>query len=148
MYTVKYQEEEFQVTLKNKIKIEKIKAFLLLKRIIRKGRILIPDNLKMYVLLTMCWILYGAVVYFCGKIYKPTTSYRICDVIWELKNSYFTSVILAIFIGGYNKIENYKEKIVIQHELYVETMSCFEQLFSPILGEEIWYYHIFIMINA
>ena len=71
MYTVKYQEEEFQVTLKNKIKIEKIKAFLLLKRIIRKGRILIPDNLKMYVLLTMCWILYGAVVYFCGKIYKP-----------------------------------------------------------------------------
>lgn len=50
MYTVKYQEEEFQVTLKNKIKIEKIKAFLLLKRIIRKGRILIPDNLKMYVL--------------------------------------------------------------------------------------------------
>ena len=115
MYTVKYQEEEFQVTLKNKIKIEKIKAFLLLKRIIRKGRILIPDNLKMYVLLTMCWILYGAVVYFCGKIYKPTTSYRICDVIWELKNSYFTSVILAIFIGGYNKIENYKEKIVIQH---------------------------------
>lgn len=48
MYTVKYQEEEFQVTLKNKIKIEKIKAFLLLKRIIRKGRVLIPDNLKMY----------------------------------------------------------------------------------------------------
>lgn len=143
MYTVKYQEEEFQVTLKNKIKIEKIKAFLLLKRIIRKGRVLIPDNLKMYVLLTMCWILYGAVVYFGGKIYKPTTSYRICDVIWELKNSYFTSVILAIFIGGYNKIENYKEKIVIQHELYVETMSCFEQLFSPILGEEIRYYHIF-----
>lgn len=112
MYAVKYQEEEFQVTLKNKIKIEKIKAFLLLKRIIRKGQILIPDNLKMYVLLTMCWILYGAVVYFGGKIYKPTTSYRICDVIWELKNSYFTSVILAIFIGGYNKIENYKEKII------------------------------------
>lgn len=65
------------------------------------------------------------------------------DVVWELKNSYFTSVILALFIGGYNQIVGYKQKIKVQHNFYVEAMSSFERFFYPVLGNDIFLYHIF-----
>ena len=50
---------------------------------------------------------------------------------------------LAIFIGGYNQITNYKEKINAQHDFYTDVMSCFEQIFSPILGDKLCNYYAF-----
>lgn len=144
LYPVKYKNEKFKVTFKNKIKIDSINFLLHIKRIVRRARIFIPHNLKMYALLTICWILYGILIYFWGQIYiKAPKTYGIYDVIWDLKSSYFTSVILAIFIGGYNQITNYKEKIAVQHDFYTDTLFCFDKLFYPFLGEEIYQYCAF-----
>lgn len=141
LHTVKYKQEKYKVTLKNKFKITLIKYLLLIKRVVRRGRLLIPHNLKMYILLTICWGIYGILIYFVGNIYKD--SYTIYDVIWDLKNSYFTSIILALFIGGYTQIENYKERMSVQHDFYTDALSCFNNLFFPILGDEISNYYIF-----
>lgn len=143
LYTVKYKQEKYKVTLKNKVKIELIKFLLLIKRIVRRGRLLIPHNLKMYILLTICWGLYGILIYFSGKIYNFPKIYTIYDTIWELKNSYFTSIILALFIGGYTQIENYKEKMSAQHEFYTDALFCFNKLFFPILRNEVLHYSAF-----
>ena len=47
LYPVKYKNEKFKVTFKNKIKIDSINFLLHIKRIVRKARIFIPHNLKM-----------------------------------------------------------------------------------------------------
>lgn len=140
LFTVKYKRTKYKTSFLDSIKINWINLLLLIKRIVRRARIIIPNNLAMYALLTICWLLYGTLILFCGKVYKAPNSYGICDAIWELKNSYFTSVVIAIFINAYNQITSYKEKIAAQHNFYSDALLCFDKLFYPFLGNTIFHY--------
>lgn len=107
---------------------------------VRRGRVIIPKNLRMYILLSFCWSMYGIIVYYCGIVFRKQLDYKISDVVWELKNSYFTSVILAIFISSYGQIEKYKDKLSVQHTFYTDMMWCFEKIFTPYIDAMVCYY--------
>ena len=49
MFSVKYKSQKYKVTLKNKIRINLIKILLFIKRMVRRGRVIIPKNLRMYI---------------------------------------------------------------------------------------------------
>ena len=140
MFSVKYKSQKYKVTLKNKIRINLIKILLFIKRMVRRGRVIIPKNLRMYILLSFCWSMYGIIVYYCGIVFRKQLDYKISDVVWELKNSYFTSVILAIFISSYGQIEKYKDKLSVQHTFYTDMMWCFEKIFTPYIDAMVCYY--------
>ena len=137
---VTYKREKFTVCAVDKIKIEWIKMILLLKRIKRRIFLAIPQNIVMYILLTLCWVIFGIVTYYVGVQIKEPDSYTVIDVVWELKNSYFSSVILAIFIAGYSQNSEYKKKISVQHDFYVDSMRTFDCIFEPFVGNQIYYF--------
>lgn len=139
-YKVKYKGYIYSVNVLDKWKIEWIKCVLVIKRIKRRIILFIPENIALYILLTLCWMVFGVISYFLGVRYKNPDSYTIIDVVWELKNSYFTSVILALLIAGYSQNLGHKRKLEIQHNFYVDTMREFENLFQPFVKNELCYY--------
>lgn len=139
-FTVKYKKQKYKVSLLDKVKIETIKFVLILKRLIRGARRLIPQNLILYIWVTLFWIVFGIITYHCGIIYKDPYEYTIWDTLWELKNSYFTSVVLTLLITSYNQNKGYRDKLEKQHYFYYEIMSGFDKLFKPFIGDEILYY--------
>lgn len=139
-FTVKYEKEKYKASLIDKIKIERIKFVLILKRMVRGVRRLIPQNLLLYIWVTLFWILFGIITYHCGNIYKAPCKYTIWDMIWELKNTYFTSVVLTLLITSYNQNKGYRDKLEKQHYFYTEILSGFDRLFESFIGEEIYHY--------
>lgn len=139
-WKVKYKHSIYSVNFVDKIKIELIKAVLILKRIKRRVYIFVPKNIVLYLILTLCWIFFGIATYQIGIEYKEPDTYTVKDVIWDLKNSYFTSVILALFIAGYSQSSGHRKRMEIQHEFYTNIMEKFELLFSPFIGDEVCYY--------
>ena len=141
-YTVSYKKVKYKVTLIDKLVIEKIKSILLIKRILRNSKRIFIDHNKHFFYLLLLWVVFGFFTYLFGVKFRDP-SYSILDVAWELKNSFFSSFIITWFINIYNNEYNYRKKLWEQHEFYVDTMSCFEKIFEPFVGEHIYYYHAF-----
>lgn len=139
-FTVKYKKQKYEVSLLDKMNIEAIKFVLILKRFVRGARRLIPQNLILYMWVTLFWIAFGIITYNCGIIYKAPCEYTIWDTIWELKNSYFTSVVLTLLITSYNQNKGYRDKLEKQHFFYYEIICSFDKLFKPFIGDEILHY--------
>lgn len=137
---VKYKKEIYVVSLVDKLKIEWTKLVLLLKRIKRRVFVFIPKNTALYVILTIFWILFGIFSYHVGVRYNAPEPYKVKDVLWELKNSYFTSVVLALLITGYSQNAGYKKRLYVQHNLYVDTMHLFGCIFEQFIGTELYHY--------
>lgn len=138
---VKYKGQIYKVRLKDKLSIILIKVILCIKRNYRKIRSLIPENISLYLLLTFVWAIYALSNIILYKYMDNKKN--IVDIILELKNSYFSSVILAFIMTSYNENYRHKEKLLQQHVFYVDTMDRFENLFTVFLGDEINQYMIF-----
>ena len=76
-FTVKYKKQKYEVSLLDKMNIEAIKFVLILKRFVRGARRLIPQNLILYMWVTLFWIAFGIITYNCGIIYKAPCEYTI-----------------------------------------------------------------------
>lgn len=137
---VKYKGGTYSVNILDKVKIEGIKAILLAKRVKRRIFLLIPNNFVLYLGLTFCWVLFGIFTYYVGIDFKSPQAYTVKDVMWELKNSYFTSVVLALCIAGYSQNSGYKKRIEVQHDFYVDSMRTFDHLFKIFIGNEVYHY--------
>ena len=137
---VKYKGDTYSVNILDKVKIEGIKALLLAKRIKRRLFLMIPKNFVLYLGLTFCWVLCGIFTYYVGGDYKAPEAYTVKDVMWELKNSYFSSVVLALFIAGYSQNSGYKKRMEAQHDFYVDSMMTFDHLFKTFIGNEVYHY--------
>lgn len=140
---IRYKRNIYRVSLCDKIEIEKIKIVLLVKRILRRLYMLIPKNIVLYFVLTLCWVFWGIISYYLGKKYIHPECYALQDVLWELKNSYFTSVVLALMIAGYTQNLEYKKKIVDQHDFYVDVLHKFNCLFRQFIADEMFNYFAF-----
>lgn len=140
-YKVKYKGRKYKVGLMDKLYIEGIKLILRVKRLKRRIFFLFtPSNFKLYILLTLLWGIWAGISYYWGEAYNAPEIYTIYDVLWEIKNDYFSSVVLALFIAVFTELEAYKRKIKIQHDLYVTSMSKFKHIFMPFLGMELYHY--------
>lgn len=142
--SVHYQGGKYKVSFKDKLKIVRIKLVLNAKRIVRRMRVFVPQNMVLYLIVTFCWLLFAIVTYYFGKNYiyidnvdNEGVKYTVLNTIWELKNSYFTSVVLVLFITSYNQNRGYKDKLLSQHLFYVDSMHDFEQLFKPLIKDEL-----------
>ena len=141
---VRYEGEKYQASLTDKLYIDFWKFILFLKRQKRRIKILLSKkDICFYIIITLIWIGFGTFTYIFGQGYKATEKhpYRIVDVIWELKNSYFTSVVLAFSVSVINKIRDYKKKIRVQHYFYVDAMHDFEKVLYHFIGSAIQHYH-------
>lgn len=135
---VLYKGIRYSAGIKDILKIWKVQLILAMKRVKRRMLITIPGNISLYLLLTGCWLLFSIVVYKLGLLYYTAGNrHTFVDVIWELKSSYFTSVLLALFINFYNNISEYKKKIKKQHWIYIDTMESFEKIFLPYVEDEL-----------
>lgn len=153
MVPIKYEKSIYNVSIIDGLHIKSIEFVLFLKRWRRRAKHVFPDNIWMYAIITIGWIVFGIVIFYFGSWYKnptlcPEDKYSMIDVIWEIKSSFFTSVILAIVINAYNKAEKYKSCIQKQHNFYVDVMESFELLFKPLLGDEINRFYIFYNDNC
>lgn len=143
MCKVKYKRAICITSLKDKIHIELLKLILVIKRCWRRTRILVLDNSLLFMLLTFAWAIFVLVVYVWGSYYYKEKVYTPLDIIWDFKGSYFTSVVLSVFINSYNKVISYKSKIKNQYSFYWKTMECFSKLYGHFIGEHKNQYIVF-----
>ena len=138
---VLYKGIRYSAGIKDTLKIWKVQLILAMRRVKRRILITIPGNISLYLLLTGCWLLFSIVVYKLGLLYYTAGNrHTFVDVMWELKSSYFTSVLLALFINVYNNISEYKKKVKKQHWIYTDTMKSFGRIFLPYIGDELLRY--------
>ncbi len=141
---IKYQGVQYKVSFYDKIYISFQKVILFLKRQKRRIQTIISKNiLFLYLIITMLWLLFAIVTYYVGQVTVATTEndYTIQDVLWELKNSYFTSVIISFVISVLNNTRVYKTQIKVQYYLYIDTMNDFERFFGHLFDIEHKQYH-------
>lgn len=136
---MKFENRKYGVSFFDWVNIQYIKARLFWKRQVRRlGVIFCKEDIGLYFLITLFWMVFGVAIYFWGQYCVATESepYTILNVAWDVSEGWFSSVILSFAIGAFVRIGEYKKKIHAQHHIYVSTMEDFEGLAEPYLGEE------------
>ena len=100
-----------------------IRTRLYLIRIWRILKIMCPKmDIILYLLLILLWLAFGLVTKNILFVHdgKSVTYLR---TIWNLRNSIFTSIVLAFAIGAFNHLREYRKTLKRQHFLYVDSMA-------------------------
>lgn len=143
-----YENQKYKVSIRDWIYILFHNVVLKLKRCKRRFNVVFPNRLLILNLfVTGLWIVYSVLVLFFGKIYIRT-EYGLLDVLWDIKEGYFTSVIFTVAVSALSNIKEYKEKLSSQYYMYLETMSDFESIFIPFLDNKIQYFMPFYTRNV
>lgn len=125
---------EFLVSPKDWLYIEFHKVLLFIKRQWRRVcGVCSASDIILYAVITFFWLLFALASYWAGRALFE--GYSFLKALWEIRTSYFTSVILAFTISFCNQAFAYKRKIREQYILYIDTMSDFELLFVPYIAE-------------
>jgi len=143
---VSFEGSKYYANFEDGIFILAAKAKLFLKRQKRRAKLLLrKEDLALYLIITFFWIVFGILTYAIGQyqVASKTGMYSIGDVVWDLKEAYFTSVILAFVVGAHSRIIGYRKAIRAQHEIYVSAMRDFDRLFEPFVGSEKRHYFAF-----
>lgn len=79
-------------------------------------------DIILYLLLILLWLAFGLVTKNILFVHdgKSVTYLR---TIWNLRNSIFTSIVLAFAIGAFNHLREYRKTLKRQHFLYVDSMA-------------------------
>ena len=129
------------VGIRNILKYIRILFIRTKLHIIRRSRVIkviCPrTDLLLYLMIIVLWVFYAYVIFYIGRIYDGNKE-TFLRTIWDLKNSIFSSVVLAFAIGAFNHLKEYRKTIKKQHYLYVDTMEDFEEIFKAISEEETW----------
>lgn len=118
--------------------IIRIKLFIIRK--IRLVKIMCPkSDVLLYVLLVLLWLAFGFISKYIADIHgDPNTTYL--RTVWNLRNSIFTSIVLAFSIGAFNHLHDYRSLLKRQHFLYVDAMDDFEDIYRALLNDDVWLY--------
>lgn len=141
---ITYRRRKYDVSIIDAFHIQKEKQILFIKRQKRRLKLLLcKQDLILYLLITLFWIAFGMIIYLFGKyvMNAELQNYSVKNVLWDLAEPWFSSVILSFVIGAYNRISEHKRKINAQHYIYVSAMSDFQHLTDRFLGEERLHYH-------
>lgn len=76
------------------------------------------------------WGIYVVIVYFWGKL-RPTP-YALIDILWDMKTSFFTSVVLAAITAFITQYSKKKNAYLEQHRIYTKVMSNSSQLYKDL----------------
>lgn len=125
--------------MKNIVKNQLAKLVLRFRRIGRLIKITCPvSDFLIYTLILMLWIIYALLInaVMCVHDGIEETYLR---TLWDLRNSVFSSIVLASVIGAFNHLKDYRKMLKVQHFLYVDTMIDFEAIFSVLRRDDVWY---------
>lgn len=139
---VKFEKRSFSVGFIDKIFINIVKLFLFIKRQLRRLIMIFPKrSIVLLLIVVLFWCAFVAVVYFVGKkYYMPNEVFSLKDVIWDIKNSFFTSFIITFVINTINEIQSYKKRVSYQYDLYIDSLHDFDNLFAVFIGNKIWHF--------
>lgn len=141
---ITYRRRKYDVSIIDAFHIQKEKQMLFLKRQKRRLKLLFcKQDLVLYFLITLFWVAFGVIIYLFSKyaMNVELQYYSVKNVLWDLAEPWFSSVILSFVIGAYNRISEHKRKINAQHYIYVTAMSDFQHIIDRFLGEERLHYH-------
>lgn len=141
---VRFEGRRYDVSLTDWIVIQYYKIRLLWKRQLRRLRVVFcKQDIGLYMLITLLWGIFSIAIYFWGQYNVATEneSYTIQNVVWDLSEGWFSSVILSFVMGAFVRIGEYRRKILAQHHTYVSTMDTFEGLTDIYLGQEAKLFH-------
>lgn len=137
---VRYKGDKYKCKLLDKFTITIIKVKLWLKRCLRLFKIVFPKNdLLLYFMIICIWLIFAYVSNFID-FRKSQVQESFLRTLWGMKNSIFSSVIIAFAIGAFNHVKEYREIIKRQHYIYVDTMEAFEEIIRTLDNTQIWYH--------
>lgn len=141
--TVTYDGREYKSSFIDRSKIGLMKFRLMFIRQFRRIKNLYDSNdLILFISITMLWILFCFISVLLKKQCNsdPKQAYSLFDAVWDARNAYFSSAVLAEFISLYNRVKKYHAQIKLQHDFYTSVMSDFDDLFEVFLEEEMYDY--------
>lgn len=134
---IQYKGYQYKCSFTDSFIVMWLETRLFFRRRIRRFRILFSmSDLLMYFFILLIWMVF---VLISNRVYPFIFGHneRLIESIWNLKNSIFSSVVLAFFINSYNRILTYKNKIRKQHYMYVDAMDDFEEIVKPFFDDGI-----------
>ena len=137
---VVFEKRKYDVSFCDWMSIQYTKTLLFGKRQTRRLRVVFSkQDVGLYLLITLFWLFFGIAIYFGGQycVATDTEPYTIVNVVWDISEGWYSSVILAFAIGAFVRIGEYKKKIHAQHNTYVSTMDDFESIADEFIGKEI-----------
>ena len=141
---VVFEKRKYDVSFCDWMSIQYTKTLLFGKRQTRRLRVVFSkQDVGLYLLITLFWLFFGIAIYFGGQycVATDTEPYTIVNVVWDISEGWYSSVILAFAIGAFVRIGEYKKKIHAQHNTYVSTMDDFESIADEFIGKEKNEYH-------
>ncbi len=144
MLKVKYKGQRRVCNLNDKVAIELIKFKLQIFRNWRRINVIFTKNdFIFYMMIILLWAVFAGLT---TRVDNTTNGMdkSYFETVWELRNSLFSSIVLAFAIESFNHIKDYKNAIRIQHYVYVDTMDEFEEIICAMAPSDIWsHYHPF-----
>lgn len=135
---VTYKDEKYKCKFIDKFKIIIIKIKLCIKRCIRLLKVVFPkSDLLLYMLIICLWLIFAWISNFVD-FQKSQVQEAYLSTLWGLKNSMFSSVIIAFAIGSFNHLKDYRAMIKRQHYIYVDSMDDFEGIIEAVDDTKIW----------
>ena len=142
---MKYKSRKYQCGFINAVKIKYIKIKLCIRRGKRRIRLVLNKrDVMLYAGIIILWMVFACLTVIFSKTFIDgyCGSFRL--TLWELKNSIFSSVVLAFSIGAYNQLLDYRKRLKSQHWIYVNAMEDFERFLDSDYNCDYRYrYHYF-----
>ena len=138
--TVRFEDGKYHVNRKDKWRIELIKIRELFRRQYHRVlEIIIRDNRYTSSIMIVLWAIFITIIWSWGK--HRSVFVTLSDAVWDVKNEFFTSVIVVIVVNVYGRAKDYKPKLYAQHNIYVSIMKGFEyNLFEPFVDVDLCNY--------
>lgn len=135
---VRYKGEKYKCKFKDKFTIMIIKIKLRFIRLIRFCKIIFPkSDLLLYIMIVCLWLIFAWISNGMG-CQKNQVQESYLSTLWDLKNSVFSSVVIAFAIGSFNHVKEYRAMIKRQHYIYVDSMDDFEKIIEAVYNSDIW----------
>lgn len=135
---IMYKGQKYKCSFIDKFILIWIKIKLSIKRGIRLFKIMLPKrDLLLYMLIVLLWLLWGLIANIIDSQFKQKYEAYVVTL-WGLKDSIFSSVVLAFAIGAFNHLNRYRKTIKRQYYLYVDTMNLFEEIVKSGYSSSVW----------
>ena len=123
---IKYDNQEYQCSIIDWIKIKRIMCKLFFLRQIRRLKLLLSkDKISVYGIIILMWAVYLMVVY--GVYSIRNTNISIMDLLSQSRDNIFITIIIAFIVDILNHIKEYSANLKRQRNLFMDALNDFDE---------------------
>lgn len=123
---IKYDNQEYQCSIIDWIKIKRIMCKLFCIRQIRRLKLLLSkDKISVYGIIILMWAIYLMVVY--GVYSIRNTNISIMDLLSQSRDNIFITIIIAFIVDILNHIKEYSANLKRQRNLFMDALNDFDE---------------------